>query len=144
MSRRDAVATSGSYEARDWMRARGLSATAARWFAEIVLDVVDRPPEQLWSGVLDSRFHLYLYPSEWSYFFCHGGRASWIRISEQALVHGRDDFGLVRSTPRLADIGGFVGELEQQHQLRFRREHALVRTSACEGESPIREWLADL
>lgn len=137
--------TSGSYEAADWMHARGLDTPAStRWYAEIVLDVVDRRPDQLWSGVADSRFHLYLYPSEWSYFFCHAGRASWIRIAERAVVHGRDDFGLVGSTPRLADVGRFLNNLEHQHRVRFRREHALVRTSAHDSEQTIRHWLAAL
>lgn len=127
------------------MRARGLEAPASsRWYAEIVLDVVDRCPDQLWSGVADSRFHLYLYPSEWSYFFCHAGCASWIRIAERPVVHGRDDFGLVGSTPQLRDVGGFLGALEQQHHLRFRRDHALVRVSTGENEQAIREWLAAL
>src|SRR5688572_18785656 len=109
--------TSGSMAVADWLRARGLETRDPRWFVEVILDVVDRPAESQWSGMADSRFHLYLYPSEWSFFFCHNGRASWVRVADRPTMHGRDDFGLVSSTPRLQDIGGFLVSLEERHRI---------------------------
>lgn len=135
--------TSGSMAAADWLRARGLRAHASSWFVDVVLDTVDRPAETLWT-VSDSRFHLYIFPTEWSFFFCHGGRASWIRIADRPIVHARDDFGLVTQVPRLADVGGFLLALEERNHILFRRELALVRTNLENAEAPIKYWLSDL
>src|SRR4051812_3221545 len=82
----------GARAARRWLDDRGLRAHGPGWYVDIMLDVVDRPASQTYSAELDSRFTLSVYSVEWSYFFCHGRRASWIRVLDAPEVHGRDDF----------------------------------------------------
>jgi hypothetical protein len=93
---------------------------------------------------VDTRFHLDIYSEEWGYFFCHAGRASWIRITDIAFVHGRDDYNLLATTLPLADIGETLKALEQQHKIAFRREQALVRTNLANAELAVRRWLSTL
>ena len=136
--------TRGSVDAADWLRARGLASGNPHWFVEVGLDVVDEPASQVWNGAQDTRFHLYVYPEEWGYFFCHGSRSSWIRVADEVRVHGADDYALAPLTPPLRDLREFVRGLEQQHHVSFRRDHALIRTNIDDAEEPIRAWLATL
>ena len=137
--------TLGSYATKDWLRARGLDPGATRrWFVEVALDVVDRPAVQMYSGTTDTRFHLNLYPEEWSFFVCHVARASWIRVTDQPFVHGHDDYQLVRVVPLLADIGALLRGLEARFHATFHRDHAMVRSNIPDAESRVRRWLATL
>ena len=79
---------------------------------------------------------------EWSYFVCHQGRVSWIRITDVPLVHGRDDLRLLSLTPVLGSIGGLLRTVEKQHGLSFSRKHALIRTNIASAESAIRTWVS--
>lgn len=135
--------TLGSAAATDWLRARELS-SSTEWFVEVALDVIDAPARQVWSGVTDSRFHIHIYPQEWGFLFCHGSRASWIRVGERAFVHGRDDYELVGVVPLLRDLGPFVRMLEQRHRMTFRREHALIRSNLPGSDEAVRGWLSTL
>ncbi|HEY5938277.1 MAG TPA: hypothetical protein VIU61_26680 [Kofleriaceae bacterium] len=136
--------TRGSVDAADWLRARGLSCAQPHWFVEVGLDVVDEPAGQVWNGAIDSRFHLYVYPEEWGFFFCHGSRSSWIRVADAVRVHGADDYALTSHTPPLRDLYPFLRGLEQQHRISFRRDHALIRTNIDGAEEAVRAWLATL
>lgn len=129
---------------RDWLRDRGLVPTPGHWYVEAALDTVDEPAQQLWSALTDTRFHINLYPGEWGYFFCHGSRASWIRVTDRPLVHNRDDYSMRAQTPALRDIGPFVASLEQRYNVRFQRELALVRSNIDGAEAAVRAWLAAL
>lgn len=135
--------SSASLSVAGWLRSLRLAAPP-RWFAEILLDVIDTPPESAWNAATDSRFHLYLFHAEWSYFFCHGGQASWIRIDERPTVHGRDEHALAIWTPPLAEIGRFLGTLELKHGISFRRDLARVRTNIAGAEPTVRAWVAAL
>lgn len=94
---------------------------------------------------VDSRFHIDIYAVEWGFFFCHGGRASWIRVTDIPFVHGRDDFQLLSSVVTLPDIGSMLRTVEARHGLVFQRKHALVRTNLPSTSEPaIRRWIEAL
>lgn len=131
--------------ARTWLSARGLSATGLlRWHAEILLDVIDQPAREQFDERVDTRFRIELYSEEWGFLFCHGGRASWIRVTDIPFMHGRDDFRLLGSIPPLEDLGLLVRSVETQHGIRFRRRNALVQTNLTGAELPIRRWVESL
>ena len=125
----------------DWLRARGIVQPSSSWHIEIVLDVVDATPSQAWSATTDTRFHLHLYASEWCLFFCHGGRTSWVRVTDRPYMHGRDDFGFVSNMPRLQDIGTFLASLEDCHGIVFQRAHARITTTLAGAESNLSAWV---
>ena len=138
-------ASVGATAAASWVRGRGLVTTGlSRWHVEIQLDVVDRPAPADYDEASATRFHVDIYNEEWGHFFCHGGRSSWIRVTDLAFVHGRDDFQLLDLTPPLPEIGRFVRQLEQKHAIQFRRDLALIRTNIAGAERAIRSWLGTL
>ncbi len=137
-------ATIGAQAAASWLRERRLGARQQPWYVEVAIDVTDRPVSITFSHDTDTRFHLNVYPEEWGVFFCHGSRASWIRVTDQPFVHGRDDHSLLAQRPELHKIGYLVHALEARYGVEFRREHALVRTNLVSGQRAIRAWLATL
>lgn len=120
------------------------SPSITRWHAEIALAVLDSAAPDEFDERSATRFHLDIYSEEWGVFFCHGGGASWIRITDIAFVHGRDDHRLLEIVPALRDVGSLLRRLEQVHNLKFRRDHASVRTNLPNAEAAIRSWLAAL
>ena len=141
----DTSTTAGVLAARSWLTARGLTANGLlRWHAEILLDVVDQPAREAYDERTDTRFRIDIYSEEWGFFFCHGGRASWIRVTDIPFVHGRDDFHLLEVTPALRDVGHFLRSLEHQHGIRFRRRNAVVHTNVPGAEASIRRWIESL
>jgi len=137
--------TPGALAASSWLSARGISAGGLlRWNAEIALDVIDAPAPEEFDDRVASRFHLEIYAEEWGFYFCHAGRASWIRVTDIPFVHGRDDFAILSATPPLEDIGSLLRELESRHSIQFRRDRALVRTNLSRAEPAIRAWVLSL
>ena len=137
--------TAGALAASAWLTERGMSVpTMSRWHAVVLLATDDQTPELEIDDARHSRFRIEVYSEEWGFFFCHGGRASWIRVTDVAFVHGRDDFRLLPSTPPLREVGVLLRRLEAHHALRFRREHAHVRTNVASAEPVIRRWLRTL
>ena len=132
--------------ARSWLHARALTAPPGRlrWHVEITLAVIDGPCPEAFDENIDTRFRIEIYSEEWGFFFCHQRRASWIRVTDIPFVHGRDDFGLLGTTPGLKDIGALLRTIEATHQITFRRERALVRTNLEHAEPIIRRWVATL
>jgi len=135
--------TRGAQAAYSWVRERKLGSSKP-WFIEVALDVADRPVSVTYNGDTDTRFHLNVYPEEWSVYFCHGSRASWIRVTDQPFIHGRDDHELLAHLPDLDKIGYFMLTLEQRYRVKFRREHALIRTNLVGGQKALRDWLASV
>lgn len=133
--------TDGARAANAWLVSLGL-ASKKPWYVEIALDVVDRPATATYSSSADSRFHVNVYPEEWGVFFCHGGRASWIRVTDEPFVHGRDDHRLLAVLPELVEVGTLLADLEHHHRLAFRRDHALIRTNVVGGKSVFRKWIS--
>jgi hypothetical protein len=132
----------GSRAASAWLEERGLEPPdITRWHAELSLSTLDAPAPVHFDERTDTRFHIDIYTEEWGYFFCHGGKASWIRVTDIPFVHGRDELGLLAQTPALADIGALVRGLENQYRVMFRRKHALIRTNVAGAEIPIRRWI---
>jgi hypothetical protein len=137
--------TQGALTASSWLSARAIGAGALlRWNAEIALDVIDGPAPEEFDERTASRFHVDIYSEEWGFYFCHGGRASWIRVTDIPFVHGRDDFALLPVTPPLQELGSLLQELELRHSIRFQRDRALVRTNLPRAEPSIRAWVMSL
>lgn len=137
--------TTGARSAASWLGERGIVVpTGTRWHAEVLLDVIDARAPSEHDESTATRFHLDMYMEEWGFYFCHAGRCSWVRVTDQPFVHGRDDYNLLGLTPSLADIGQLLRHLELKHKIRFRREHANIRTNIPHGEPAIRAWVAAL
>lgn len=124
-----------------WLSARGLLAPP-RWTVSIALDSRDVPAEHEFDATRDTRFHLSIAKDEWGFFFCHLGKASWIRVTDVARVFERDDYELVKQVPPLRDLGALVQKLEEQYSIRFHRQHASIRTNIAGATSTIRIWVA--
>jgi hypothetical protein len=138
-------ATAGALAAAAWVRDRGTSPpTTTRWNVEIALDVLDQRAPSEYDDATSTRFHLDIYAEEWGFFFCHGGHSSWIRVTDIAFVHGRDDFQLLSLTPPLRDVGALLRKFEQINRVKFHRQHALVKTNLPTIEPAIRSWIASL
>src|SRR5690349_3802850 len=106
--------TAGAMAAEMWLRQRGLSPPpTTRWHVEIALDVVHTRAPSEFDEVIATRFHLDIYLEEWGVFFCHGGNASWVRVTDVPFVHGRDDFQLLAVLPPLKDVGQLLRQLER-------------------------------
>ena len=136
--------TAGALAAATWLRSRGVSPTVTRWHVEIALDVInDRAPTD-YDDTRATRFHLNIYTEEWGVYFLHRGRSSWIRVTDIAFVHGRDEYKLLGLVPALKDVGRLLRQLEQSHEIKFQRQHAAVHTNMPQSERAIREWIASL
>jgi hypothetical protein len=46
--------------------------------------------------------------------------------------------------PALKELGHLLRWIESQHGLRFRRDHAAVRTNLAHAEATIRRWIQSL
>lgn len=137
--------SSGQIAASEWLSDRGIQTPSLkRWHVEVSLATLDAPAPMNYDDRVDTRFHVDVYSEEWGFFFCHSGRASWIRITDIPFVHGRDDFGLLAQTPALPDVGALLRTLEVRHKVEFRRKLALVRTNVPASEPGIRAWVESL
>lgn len=144
-SQRDDWSTAGALAARSWLAARGINPPGiARWNADVSLGIHDEAPSPGFDPETDTRFRVEIYSEEWGYLFCHAGRASWIRVTDIAFVHGRDDFALLAQTPALDALRTLVRMIERRHTLTFRREHAYVRTNLAHAEPALRRWALSL
>ncbi len=149
---RDALATygkgqhAGALATGSWLSARGLLVPPRTpWAVSIALDVINWPAPTSFTEATDTRFHVAISSTEWGFYFCHGGRASWIRITDVPFVHERDDHALLLRVPPLRALGRLVRALEATYYVRFRREHAAIRSTIAGTEAAIWEWvLADL
>jgi hypothetical protein len=135
----------GMRAASGWLEERRIhNPSLKRWHVEVSLATIDGPAPINYDDRVDTRFHVDIYSEEWGFFFCHAGRASWIRITDIPFVHGRDDFKLLSQTPALSDVRKLLRSLETQHQLAFKRKHALVRTNVAGAEAAVRAWVESL
>ena len=131
----------GALASAAWCVARNVFPQAPRWSVDICLDNVsgadrDSPP-------IDARFVLEIFSEEWGFRFLRGDATSWIRVTDIPFVHGRDDFELLRRTPRLENIGALVRALEAEHEMSFDRTRPLIR-STFDGIDRIATWVASL
>lgn len=126
-----AFSTLGAAAADRWLRALGLEPTP-RWHCEIAA-----------FGPGEVRFDLNIYAEEWGFCFRSGERASWIRVTDVAFVHGRDDFDLLAKTPDLLAIGPLLEKLEHDHGISFARATASVRTNLADAAPIVRDWLVE-
>ena len=122
----------GALASAAWLLDRGIVPDQERWFVEV----------ELAGG--DTRLVLEVYSEEWGFQLHHLGQASWIRVTDVAFVHGRDDHGMLARIPRLREIGLFVRELERRFRVRFDRDAARVRTSIPDAEPVLRAWIGAL
>lgn len=129
-----------------WLRARSISTppSTLRWHVEIAMSTEPAPPPPDFDEKKATRFHIDIYSEEWGVFFCHGGLASWIRVTDLAFVHGRDEHSLLAVVPSLRDISLLLRELERRNGIHFQRKHAAIRTNLANGEAHVRSWLETL
>ena len=139
------AATAGKLAAQTWVRARSLSTPALTpWHVEVTLGVDHAPPPVELDEARDSRLRIEIYSEEWGVFFCHQGRASWLRVTDVPFVHGRDDFKLLAMLPPLKDLRFLVRSLEKQHAIALRREHAVIRTNVPSAHPAVHAWVRSL
>jgi hypothetical protein len=138
-----AAITAGSVDASDWLRARGIATPYPNWFVEIAMGTSNEPATTTWSDA-DTRFHVYIYPGEWSFLFSHAGLASWIRMADRPYIHHRDDHELLGISPPLREISDLMRSLEARHGTKFRRDRALVRTNLSGVNGCVHAWVAQL
>ncbi|HVK87323.1 MAG TPA: hypothetical protein VM513_24570 [Kofleriaceae bacterium] len=144
-SSRGRPTTAGRLAAQAWSRRVGLPPPSlTSWHIEISLDVRDAPTSHLFDDRRDTRFRIEIYADEWGVFFCHQGKASWLRVTDVPFIHKRDEHSLLWRLPALEDIGALLRALEKQHELRFRRDHALIRTNLAGAETAVRLWVYTL
>ncbi len=124
------MATRGAEASARWLAALGLR-EIPHWHVSIEL-----------VGGAATTFELDIYAEEWGFAFRHARRASWIRVTDIAFVHGRDDFDLLARTPELLDVDTLLAELEAAHDIAFRRGRASVRTNLAGASEAVREWIA--
>jgi hypothetical protein len=139
------TSTAGRLASAAWLADRRITpANRLRWEVEIALDVESRLAGFEFSDTTATRFHLNVYSEEWGYFFCHGSRASWIRITDIPFIHGRDDFQLLAATPPLRSIASLIRSLEHQFAIRFQRDHAAIRSDIVGADVALGLWVATL
>jgi hypothetical protein len=132
----------GALAAHAWLMARGLPRPiGGGWDVAIALEVADRPAPPSLTNPAESRFHLSISSTEWGFLFCHRGRVSWIRVTDVPYIHDRDDHGLLGRVPPLRDVGALVHAIEHKSAIRFRRDHASVRTNLAGAEPGLRAWI---
>lgn len=137
--------TAGALAASAWLRDRAATPPAhSRWHVEIALDVVNRRAPTEFDETSATRFHINIYAEEWGTFFCHGGRSSWIRVTDVPFVHGKDDFNLISLMPALEDVGQLLRRVEQANGIRFQREYAAIDTNLPNLEAAVLAWIATL
>jgi hypothetical protein len=141
------MVTAGALASSTWLASRALSAPPdRRWHVEIALSTsTERAPVVTeHDGTAATSFHLDIYAEEWGFHVEAQGQSSWIRVTDIAFVHGRDDFRLMAVCPPLEDIGVLLRRFEQQHEVRFQRQHAAVTTNLNGAESTLRSWILSL
>ncbi len=121
----------GRAEAAAWLDALGLR-PVPRWHIEVVLDAGP-----------STKLALNIYAEEWGFAFHHARRSSWIRVTDIAFVHGRDDFGLITRMPPLLALGMFAANLETEYDIELARSRAIIRSNLSGATSVVRRWLRE-
>ena len=127
----------GALAAAAWLADRGITPEHERWFVEVDL----RGAGTLAEG---TRFLLEVYAGEWGLQLHHRERTSWIRVTDVAFVHGRDDWNLLGARPRLREIGLFIRDLERRFGIELDRQSAAIRTNIPKADEAVRVWVAAL
>ncbi|HEY1814478.1 MAG TPA: hypothetical protein VGG74_19130 [Kofleriaceae bacterium] len=117
------------------------AAASERWRTALELPEIPRWHVEIQLAAASATFDLNLYAEEWGFVFQHASRGSWIRVTDVAFVHGRDEHGLLTRTPDLLAIGRLLAELEREYALAFPRGDARVSTNIPDAEPVVREWL---
>lgn len=121
--------TAGAEDAQRWLHARGLP-RPPHWHVELVV-----PSRET------TRFELSIYAEEWGFALHHDHKTSWIRVTDIAFVHGRDDFALLARTPSLESIDALLAKLEAEHAFAFQRAATTIRTNVPGAPEAVRAWL---
>jgi hypothetical protein len=129
----------GPLASGQWLRALGIEPTTATWFARIAFDA---DPQALFDvdERTATRFELEIFDNEWGFKFCHVGKLSWIRVTDEPFAQGgRDEHALLPLVPPLREIGALLRAIERMYAIQLRRNGPLVRTD-LPNKSAIREW----
>lgn len=124
----------------EWLSERGIVSPAGPWRIEICLDAIAHSAARVFAETIDTRFRLVILPDEWTYYFCHAGRISEVRVTDSARSPGRDEHNLVTSTPPLKKIGTLVRQLERRFGISLSRSNAKIETTVPGTEPIIRAW----
>lgn len=120
-----------------WLAARGLIPSEARWYAEILVgtsaDTLDEEESTL--------LRIELFSEEWGYCFRHGGKVSWIRVTDVPFMHGRDEHSLLGDTRALTGFGTLVRAIESRFGISFDPRSAVIQTNLFGADGAIREWI---
>lgn len=130
--RKGLSSNTGALASAAWLTQRGIDSAEHKWFVEIVL-----------AAGADTRLRIEIYAEEWGFVFEHGGKESWIRVTDVPFVHGRDEHGLIREVPTLRDIGKLIAELEARYGIELARQPN-IRSSIADADSKIRAWAESL
>lgn len=139
--------TLGARESAAWLSAIDAQTppTHHRWYVEIVMSLAHERPPTDFDESIATRLHISIYAEEWGIYFCHRARSSWLRVTDVAFVHGRDEFALMRFLPSsLAQLGLLVRHIESTEGVKFERAHASIKTNIERAEPAIQKWLASL
>lgn len=126
----EADTCAGGQAATAWLYARGLCAIVGGWDVTITL-----PAD-------DATLHVAITSTEWGIELRRGTRSSWIRVTDQAFVHERDDFALIHQMPpSLEELGELVRDLEERHGIAFDRQEVRVETNIPNASARLRRWV---
>ncbi len=127
----------GALASAAWLAARDLFPTEARWSVTVALwPLPDGSHEP-------TRFTLEIFAEEWGFSLRRADKLSWIRITDMPFVHSRDDFALLRRTPRLDMVSDLLLSIEDEHSITFDRSQPRV-TSSFGHEDTIARWARSL
>ena len=128
-----------------WLAERGLFPPQDRpWRVDITLDATMHSDARVFAASIDTRFRVTIQPNEWSFYFCHGGRTSHIRVTDMPRAEGPDEHNLASSTPMLTRVGRLVRQLEQRFGVLLLRTQASIATTLPGSEPMIRAWMMTL
>ena len=128
-----------------WLSERGIVPPGAHaWRIDICLDAIPHSAARVFAETIDTRLRLVLLPDQWSYYFCHAGRVSEVRVTDTARSAGRDEHNLATITPPLKSFGTLVRHLEQRFGTGLSRGNAAIETSLAGAEPMIRAWVMTL
>jgi hypothetical protein len=127
-----------------WLIARGLYPKEPKWFVEIDLHAAPRRADTSDADGEPTLFRIEIYAEEWGFLFRHGGRLSWIHVTDTRFAHGRDEYELLADAPRLTRVGALLKDLEARFAIRFDRAHPTVRTNIENADELIASWAVGL
>lgn len=138
-------ANAGMLAVAAWLSERGIYPPHGKpWRIEIILDATTHSPMRVYAEAIDTRFQVTICSDEWSFYFCHVGRISRVRVTDLPRADIHDDHNLTSATPALKRIGTLLRQLEQRFGASLQRHNATIITTLPGSEPIIRAWVTSL